>query len=102
MEEVIKQIIDIEDKAQSIIDEAIKDKKTREQEHKARIEELEDAIVEDARRKVAQIREREFNEIKEAEEAKVRRCDERLVQMDAYAKENMEQWVEDLVKRVLD
>lgn len=101
MEEVIKMIIQIEDKAQKIIDDAIANKKLKETEHKERIIALEETIISDAKHKVDQIREREFLEIKEQEEAKVVKCDNRLKKMDEDAQGKMDAWVEELVKRVL-
>ncbi len=101
MEEVIKQIIDIEDKAQGIIDEANKEKEQKELEHKKKLEALEATIISDAKEKVKQIRAREFDEIREQEEEKVRRCDRQIVEMEKYAEDNMEKWVNDLVNRVL-
>jgi len=101
MEEVIKQIIDIEEEAKKIIDDSLKDTQLKEENHRQRILDLEEKLVNDAKEKVRQIRERELNEIKEQEEAKIRRCDNRLVEMNQYAKENMDMWVNDLVKRVL-
>jgi len=101
MEEVIKNIIQIEDKAQKIIDDAIANKKLKEAEHKERVKSLEDTIINDAKHKVEQIREREFLEIREQEEAKVAKCQVRLEQMDIDAQKQMDSWVEELVKRVL-
>lgn len=101
MEDVIKMIIQIEDKAQKIIDDAVADKKHKEADHKERVKALEDTIINDAKHKVEQIREREFLEIKEQEEAKVVKCEKRLDQMDINAAEKMDMWVEELVKRVL-
>lgn len=101
MEEVIKQIIDIEDKAQSIIDNALIEKKQKEEEHMRKLDELERKIVDDALIKVAQIREREFNDIEDEENAKVRRCEDRLLELNEYAEENMDRWVKELVDKVL-
>lgn len=101
MEDVIKKIIKIEDKAQKIIDDAVTNKKLKETQHKERVKSLEDTIINDAKHKVEQIREREFLEIKEQEEAKVLKCEKRLEDMDLDAEKKMDVWVEELVKRVL-
>lgn len=101
MEEVIKMIIQIEDKAQKIIDDALANKKLKEAEHKERIKSLEDTIINDAKHKVEQIREREFMEIKGQEIVKIFECERRLKKMDVDADAKMDQWVEELVKRVL-
>lgn len=101
MEEVIKMIIQIEDKAQKIIDDAVADKKFKESEHKERIKLLEDTIVNDAKHKVDQIREREFMEIKGQEIVKIFACERHLEQMEIEAKAKMDIWVDELVKRVL-
>ncbi len=101
MEKVIKQIMEIEEKAQKIIDDALLEKKQKEKEHKLRVEALEYQIINDAKLKVQQIRDREFNDIKEAEEEKVTKCVNHLLEMDKYADDNMDEWVENLVRRVL-
>jgi hypothetical protein len=101
MEEVIKKIIEIEDQAQKIIDDAIEEKKAKETEHEKRLIDLEASIINDAKKKVVQVREREFLEIKEQEEAKIEKCEIQLKKMDENAAKMMDQWVSELVKRVL-
>jgi len=101
MEEVIKMIIQIEDKAQKIIDDAIAEKELKEKQNKERIKALEDKLLNDAKLKVKQIRERDFLEIKEQEDDKILKCENHLEKMEEDALENMDTWVEELVKRVL-
>lgn len=101
MEEVIKMIIDIEDKAQKIVNDAITEKELKETQNKDRIKALENSIINDAKHKVEQIREREFLEIKEQEQVKVVNCENHLKKMELEAEEQMDTWVEELVKRTL-
>ncbi len=101
MEEVIKKIIDIEEKAQKVVDDALEEKRLKEEEHMLKILKLEDTIVNDAKRKVEQIRIREFDEIRDKENEKILECDKKLQAMEQLAAKNMDQWVDELVKRVL-
>jgi hypothetical protein len=101
MEEVIRKIIQIELDAKKMMNDALEEKKAKEEEHNRLIKELQTNTLKRANDKIEQIRQREFQEIEESEIQKKQRCELRLRQMDAYAKENMETWVEQLVKRVL-
>lgn len=102
MEEVIKQIIDIEEQAQKIIDDALEEKQRKESEHVAHVKELEQQLMQDAHRKVAQIREREFKEIREQQQKMKEKCANRQLAMEKKAAQEMEKWVTNLVNRVLD
>ncbi len=102
MEEVIRQIIDIEEQAQKIIDDALEDKRRKEEEHVAQVNELEDQLMQDAHRKVAQIREREFKEIREQQRKMQEKCKNRQEAMEKRAAQEMDKWVDNLVNRVLD
>lgn len=101
MEDIIRNIIKIENQAQQIIDDALEDKRLKEEEHKDKLSSLENKILMEAKKKVEQIREREFAEIQENENGKVAKCDKRIEEMKKQATENMEQWVDELVKRVV-
>ena len=101
MEEVIKKIIEIEFKAQEVIDKALAEKELDEKQNMDRIKELKVSLINDANHKVDQIREREFLEIKEQEVEKIKKCDEFVIKMEENAESNMDIWVEELVKRVL-
>ncbi|WZL82285.1 hypothetical protein QBE53_04065 [Vallitaleaceae bacterium 9-2] len=102
MEEVIKKIIEIEEKAQSVINETLKEKERKEKEHEAKVQNLEETIISNAHRKVEQIREREFAEVNGKRQAMEKECEDRLDRMQSYANEKMDQWVDELVRRVLD
>lgn len=102
MEDIIKQIIQIESEAQQIIDDAMVEKKKQEAEHEIKIKELREKIISDAHKKVESIKKREFAEIDEEEKAKAERCDEHILKIEAYAAEHIDEWVEDIVNRVLD
>jgi|ASRM01.1.fsa_nt_gi vacuolar-type H+-ATPase subunit H len=101
MEEVIKKIIQIEEQAQSIIKEAIQEKERKEKEHEDKIQNLHETIINNAHKKVEQIREREFEEINEKKTAMEDKCQARLSRMQDNANQQMDQWVNELVNRVL-
>lgn len=102
MEEVIRQIIDIEEQAQKIIDDTLEEKRHKEEEHIAQVKELENQLMQDAHRKVAQIREREFKEIHEQQRKMKDKCANRQAAMEKKASQEMDKWVDNLVNRVLD
>jgi vacuolar-type H+-ATPase subunit H len=101
MEEVIKKIIQIEEQAQSIISEAIQEKERKEKEHEDKIQNLHETIINNAHSKVEQIRAREFEEINEKKTAMEDKCQARLGRMQDNANQKMDQWVNELVNRVL-
>lgn len=100
MEEVIKKIIQIELDAKKMMNDVLEEKKRKEQEHERIIAELRATTLKRAKDKVDQIRIREFKEIEDSEIRKKQQCELRLQQMDAYAKEHMDTWVDELVNRV--
>jgi vacuolar-type H+-ATPase subunit H len=102
MEEVIKKIIQIEEQAQSIISEAIQEKERKEKEHEDKIQNLHETIIDNAHKKVEQIRAREFEEINEKKTAMEDKCQAQLGRMQNNANQKMDQWVNELVNRVLD
>jgi len=101
MEEVIRKIIQIELDAKKMINDVLEEKKVKEENHNKAINQLREETFKRAKSKVEQIRLREFKEIEDSEIKKRQRCEARLQQMDAYAKEKMDIWVDELVNRVL-
>ncbi len=102
MEDVIKKIIEIEEKAQRILDEVAKEKEHKYEEHQKTIHTMEEKTTQNAHRKVREIRERELKEVNEKKQAMEEACAKQWQQMDVYSQEHMEQWVQELINHVLD
>ncbi len=101
MQDVIKKIIKIEEKAQAIIEGANKEKDQIRRDFEEKVTSLENKIMGDARKKVKQLRERELSENKIASDKRASKCEKQIVAMEARVSEHKEQWVKELVENVL-
>lgn len=101
MEDVIKKIIRIEEKAQTIIEGANKEKEQMEAAFEEKLDALERRVIGDAKRKVRELRERELSDNIAAREAQVDKCNRKLAEMELRVKENRDKWVDELVDNVL-
>lgn len=101
MEDVIRKIIKIEEKAQAIMDGAISEKMQMEQDFDEKLKALDDRIIGDAKRKISELRERELSENNEVMEQQKVLCENKLSVMEEAVAKNREQWVETLVNNVL-
>lgn len=101
MEDVIKKIIKIEEKAQEIMSTTLKENNVKRKEADEKLKALEEEIVGHAQIKAKELRKRELR--KNAVIAKEIRgkCDVRLQEMEAKAAANKDQWVKDLLDKVL-
>lgn len=101
MQDVIRRIIKIEEKAQAIIEGANREKEQKKRDFDDRLESLEKRIIGDAKRKVSQIRERELSENVVARDSQQEKCNGKLEMMEQRVKENEAKWVDELVANVL-
>lgn len=101
MEDVIRKIIKIEDKAQAIIEAANLEKEQKKKDFEEKLVALERRIFGAAQKKVSQLREREMSENDAECQAHDYRCNDKIKVMEAYAKEHESEWVEELVSSVL-
>lgn len=101
MQDVIRRIIKIEEKAQAIIEGANREKEQKKKDFDDRLESLEKRIIGDAKRKVSQIRERELSENVVARDSQQEKCNSKLEMMEQRVKENEAKWVDELVANVL-
>lgn len=101
MEEVIKKIIKIEEKAQDIMAKTLKENNEKRKELEVRLIELNEQIVGHAHIKAKETRKKELSKnVVYAKEIKAK-CDLRLKEMDVKAEANEEAWIDYLVKQVL-
>lgn len=101
MDDVIKKIIDIETKAQQIIDAAEKEKIDQSNELKEKLKNLKIKLTQDAHNKVAFLREKEISETKQIASEKANECTYKLEAIQKIFDEYGEQWSDSLVTSVL-
>ena len=101
MEKIIKRIIDIEYKAQAVIDNAAKEREERKKAQQEVLKEREGRIVQDANRKIDQIREREMKDVASVIAEENAKSDTAVQKLDVQAKEQSKQWVDQIVASVL-
>ncbi|WP_105615568.1 hypothetical protein [Vallitalea okinawensis] len=101
MNELLKKIITIEEKAQQIIESARDEEKNIDNNLKSEISHLESNILDKQQHKVDQLKEFEFDFVqKEVDKIKAETT-EKLKEMDEQAKEKIEPWADQLVELVL-
>lgn len=101
MEEVIKKIIDIEYKAQGIMDDTEVEKAQKYKELEAKIKELKEDILTQAERKVNQLWNKEIQEAKEIANKKNKELEEKLTLIEKYSNENMGEWVDRITENII-
>jgi len=100
LEEVIKQIIEIEKKAKQLIESANEEKIKKEKLLDQNLKELEKDIMERANGKVVQIRKREIEEAHNEADNILNQCEQRLKKLEDYYNENHEKWCTELFNAV--
>lgn len=101
MEEVVRRILQIEETAQETMNQAIQDKKEKEDAHQKRLSELQARINREAERKVRELREMELAEAQQKSEQISRDCSVRIEEMEQLSRQNMENWIEAVTKAIL-
>lgn len=101
MEDVIKKIISIENKAQKVINMAEQEKINKRNDLKDRLDALEKKLNSDAERKIEQLRKRELSEAREEAAGKRESCTGKLKMIEQYGKDNHDTWVENLFNMVI-
>lgn len=102
MEDVIRQIIEIEEKARNIIETTKEENEEKKLEAKKTLKAMEDEIVGSSEKKIRQLRERELQECNDVIEELADEVEQKIKQMEVKAIENEEAWVEFLVTKVLE
>ena len=102
MEDVIKKIIKIEEKAQSIMASTYRENEVKRQVAADQIKQLEATIIGDAHRKIEEIREKELSENSELLKEKSDVCNSKLKKMEAIVLKNEDQWVDNLYNKILE
>ncbi|WHH61226.1 hypothetical protein [Petroclostridium sp. X23] len=101
MDAIIKKILEIEQKAQQIVDDADQEKQKIDEALELEIQDMEQEIHSKVERKIRQIREREMQEaqsrIKEIN-SKVKQQTESMIR---YAAEKKDEWEDLLMNRII-
>lgn len=101
MEDVIKKIIKIEEKAQAVMSKTLKENNAKRKEADEKLAALEEQIVGHAHIKAKELRKKELREnAVYAKEIRMK-CDIRLQEMEAKAAANEAAWVDYLIDKVL-
>lgn len=101
MNELLKKIISIEEKAQQIIESAHDEKHDIEKQIHVEMKKLEEDIVERQHKKIKELQNLEFTTANDEAEKVHARTEEQIKAMDEIAAGKMDQWVEDLFNAVI-
>ena len=101
MEDVIRKIIRIEEKAQAIMTSTIEENAAKRESAEIYISDLRDKIIGDAHRKAKELKKRELGENATYAKEIKSKCDNRLEEMVKKAEAHEEEWINYLVESVL-
>lgn len=101
MEDIIKKIISMEEKAEKIVQEAKNEETNLNKELEMDIKAMEKEIVNSQNRKIRQLKDWELGEAKEKAKAIEDETKEKMKDIERYAKENMDSWIAEVVKAVI-
>lgn len=99
--EVIKKIINMEEKAQQIIDSARNEEASINKNLQDDINKMEEEIVFKQKRKISQLTEHELNEAKNEALKNEQETKEKISKMEEYADKNIENWCKELVTSII-
>lgn len=101
MEDVVRKIIDIEEKAQKVIDSALKERVEKRAELDERLKRLKQKLIQDADIKIAQIKDMELSETRDEAEALLNKCSNRIADMESHYEQSKDEWKKMLFEAVL-
>ena len=102
MEDVIKRIIDIEEKAQALMNHTLQEKEALIKSYEEKTKAMEKRILEEAEMKIEQIRKKELSDSAAERKAIEDQCDLKLKAIEEKIRKHKEAWIADLVSQVLD
>jgi hypothetical protein len=102
MEDVIKRIIDIEEKAQALMNHTLQEKEALIKGYEEKTVAMEKRIHEEAVTKIEQIRKKELSDSAAERKAIEAQCDMKMMAIEEKIKKHKEVWVTDLVNQVLN
>jgi len=101
MEEIIKRIIYIENKAQKVINTAEQEKISKQEDLVKRLDALEEKLYKDADKKIEIMREKELKIAKDKAQKMSESCTGKLKMIEQYGKDHKEEWCKQLYEAVL-
>lgn len=101
MEDVIREIIDLEYKAKEVMEQTYLEKAEEIKKFQEKIIALEASIMADSEIKIVKLRKAELDEVALKNQEQVERCDQKLKKMEATVEQMKEAWVEALVNKVI-
>lgn len=102
LEEVIKKIIDIEHKAQSLVSDTKNEKEEKIKAMKNKILDMEKELLIKTDKKVKQLEKREIQEAREYAEKKNIETEKKLKDIEQFARDNIESWIQDIYFKVIE
>ncbi|MBZ4645706.1 MAG: hypothetical protein PWP27_467 [Clostridiales bacterium] len=101
MDTIIKKILEIEQKAQQIVDDANQEQQKIEESLKLEILEMKEKIQQRTERKIQQIREKELQEARQKVKEIEIQSKLQVEAMDKYAKQKRDEWEKMLMSRII-
>ncbi|MDA3846971.1 MAG: hypothetical protein PF505_10600 [Vallitaleaceae bacterium] len=101
MEEIIKRIIFIENKAQKVINTAEQEKISKQEDLVKRLEALEEKLFKDADKKIQVMRDKELAAANSKIEGMSESCTGKLMRIEQYSKDHKEEWCAGLYDAVI-
>lgn len=102
MDNLIEKILNIENIAQNIINEAEAEEKNIEEKLVNEIKQLEEDIIKKQNRKIQQLKERELNEARLEADKKNENINKKLHNMESISNANMQRWVNEVVTSIIE
>lgn len=102
MENLIKKILNIENIAQNIINEAEAEEKNIEDKLVDEIKQLEEDIIKKQNRKIEQLKERELNEARLEADKNNENINSKLQDMESISNTNMQRWINEVVTSIIE
>ena len=102
LDTLIKKILNIENIAQNIINEAEAEEKNIEDKLVDEIKQLEEDIVKKQNRKIEQLKERELNEARLEADKNNENIDNKLHNMESISNANMQRWINEVVTSIIE
>jgi vacuolar-type H+-ATPase subunit H len=101
LDTIIKKILEIEQKAQQIVDDANQEQQKIEESLKLEILEMKEKIQQRTERKIQQIREKELQEARQKVKEIEIQSKLQVEAMDKYAKQKRDEWEKMLMSRII-
>ena len=101
LEEVIKKIIDIENRAKSIIKDTQIEKDNKYKNMETTIEEMKKDLVVRSENKITELKIRALEEAEKIAKENIIKTDNKIMEIEEYAKNNIDKWVDEIYSNII-